>query len=75
MTGQDGTYFARFLLSNGYEVFGTSRDAGLSTFKNLKIFGSEVQVKGMLMDPNDFRSVLQVIFKAASDETYNLSPA
>jgi len=27
VSGQDGAYLARFLLSKGYEVWGSSRDA------------------------------------------------
>jgi GDPmannose 4,6-dehydratase len=34
ITGQDGSYFAEFLLTNAYEVFGTSRDAEMASLKN-----------------------------------------
>ena len=36
ISGQDGGYLAKFLLSKNYTVFGTSRDADASTFENLK---------------------------------------
>ena len=29
VNGQDGSYLARFLLTKGYEVWGTSRDADI----------------------------------------------
>ncbi len=38
VSGQDGTYIAKLLLEKGYEVFGGSRDAQMSTFKNLSKF-------------------------------------
>lgn len=37
--GQDGAYLAQLLLSKGYEVWGTSRDAQVATFNNLKLLG------------------------------------
>lgn len=73
VTGQDGAYLARLLLKKGYQVFGTSRDAGLSTFKNLNVLGIAGKVHVLSMVPSDFRSVLQVISKLSPDEIYNLS--
>ncbi len=35
ISGQDGAYLARLLLDKRYEVFGTSRDAQMSSFRNL----------------------------------------
>ena len=35
ISGQDGAYLAQFLLGKDYEVFGTSRDAQMSSFQNL----------------------------------------
>jgi len=35
VTGQDGSYLAQLLLSKGYRVIGTSRDAESITFHNL----------------------------------------
>ena len=32
ISGQDGSYLAKLLLSKGYEVHGTSRDAGGRSF-------------------------------------------
>jgi GDPmannose 4,6-dehydratase len=73
VSGQDGAYLARLLLSKGYEVFGTSRDAQMSNFGNLRKVGAfnEVQVESMAV--TDFRSVLQVIRKTIPDEIYNLA--
>ncbi len=73
ISGQDGAYLARLLLSKGYEVYGTSRDAQMSTFSNLKRLGIKDQITFHSMALNDFRSVLQVLDKVIPDEIYNLA--
>ncbi len=73
ISGQDGTYLAQLLLNKGYEVIGTSRDAQMSSFNNLKRLNIWNQVTTESMAPNDFRSVLQVLAKVKPDELYNLS--
>ena len=71
--GQDGAYLAKLLLGKGYEVFGTSRDAQVSTFANLHRLGIRERVQALSMALNDFRSVLHVLNKVSPDEVYNLS--
>ncbi|WP_413894612.1 GDP-mannose 4,6-dehydratase, partial [Candidatus Skiveiella danica] len=39
ISGQDGAYLARELLSRGYRVVGTSRDAQVGSFHNLVRLG------------------------------------
>lgn len=73
ISGQDGAYLARLLLGKGYTVFGTSRDAQASSFKNLVRLGIHNQVKLVSMALNDFRSVLQVLNKVQPNEIYNLA--
>jgi GDPmannose 4,6-dehydratase len=73
VTGQDGAYLAQLLLSKGYKVIGTSRDAEASTFSNLDKLGIKSQVTLTSMSLNDFRSVLQVITKYEPVEIYNLA--
>ncbi len=73
VSGQDGSYLARLLLEKGYTVYGTSRDAQMSLFTNLKLLGIQDQVKVLSMAINDFRSVLQAIAEAEPDEIYNLA--
>ena len=73
VSGQDGTYLAKLLLCNGYEVHGTSRDAQISTFRNLKRLGIYQKVFLHSMSLIDFRSVLQTIKKIQPDEIYNLA--
>jgi GDPmannose 4,6-dehydratase len=73
ISGQDGSYLADFLLKKGYEVYGTSRDADLSTFYGLKKLGIYDKVKLYSMSLIDFRSVMQTILQIMPDEIYNLA--
>src|SRR5258708_6415002 len=72
ISGQDGAYLARYLLSLGYEVWGTSRDAQIAPFSNLVRLGIKERVHLESLALNDFRSVLQVLAKVQPDEVYNL---
>jgi GDPmannose 4,6-dehydratase len=73
ISGQDGAYLAQLLLSKGYSVCGTSRDAQMSSFSNLVKLGIRDRVKLESVALNDFRSVLQVLTKIEPDEVYNLA--
>lgn len=73
ISGQDGAYLAQILLSKGYTVCGTSRDAQMSSFRNLTRLGIREQVKLESMSLTDFRSVLQILTKIEPDEVYNLA--
>jgi GDPmannose 4,6-dehydratase len=71
--GQDGTYLAQFLLGKGYEVVGSSRDAGSMNRQGFRSLGIDKRVQVVSMAPNDFRSVLQTVTRVAPDEIYNLA--
>jgi len=71
--GQDGAYLAQLLVSKGYKVYGTSRDAGVSRFDSLVRLGIAGQVNLLSMAPNDFKSTLSAISKARPDEIYHLA--
>ena len=73
VSGQDGAYLSELLLGKGYEVFGTSRDANLSSFGNLARLGVRERVKTLSVAPNDFRSTLTALAQVEPDEVYNLS--
>ena len=45
ISGQDGAYLAHELLSRGYKVVGTSRDAQVGAFNNLVRLGIREQVE------------------------------
>jgi GDPmannose 4,6-dehydratase len=73
ISGQDGAYLSKFLLSKNYTVIGTSRDAEANNFVNLNRLEVKSKIKLVSMNLNDFRSVFQVISKYEPDEIYNLS--
>jgi GDPmannose 4,6-dehydratase len=73
VSGQDGAYLSRLLLSKGYTVHGSSRDAQMSSFHNLVRLGILERVNLESVAVNDFRSVLQALMKIQPDEVYNLA--
>lgn len=73
VSGQDGAYLSQLLLDKGYEVFGTSRDASSTSFRNLEKLGLRDRVQLLSMSGTDFRSVLQALRKVLPDEIYNLA--
>ena len=73
ISGQDGAYLAKLLRDKGYEVWGTSRDAQVSNFTNLKALNIYSHVNLLSMSLTDFRSTLQVLKKVQPDEIYNLA--
>jgi GDPmannose 4,6-dehydratase len=73
ISGQDGSYLAKLLLNQGYEVHGTSRDADLSNFGGLKYLGIYDDIRLHSMSLIDFRSVMQTILQVEPIEIYNLA--
>jgi GDPmannose 4,6-dehydratase len=71
--GQDGAYLAQLLLNKGYEVWGTSRDAQITNFRNLDILLIRQRISVCSMAPTDFRSVLSVLTRCMPDEVYFLA--
>jgi len=52
ISGQDGAYLAKLLLSKGYVVYGTSRDAQITSFRNLEYLNIREQVVLLSMQAN-----------------------
>lgn len=73
VTGQDGAYLSELLLSKGYRVIGTSRDAEVTRASNLRRLGIADQVPIVSTTLTDFRSVMQLLTKFEPDELYNLA--
>lgn len=73
ISGQDGAYLAQLLLSKGYEVWGTTRNAQVNQFGGLKRLNIINKIKILSMLPEDFQSVLQVFSEAMPQEVYNLA--
>jgi GDPmannose 4,6-dehydratase len=73
ISGQDGAYLAHLLLSRGYRVHGTSRDAEALRFGNLMRLGIRNQVQLHSVSLADFRSTLSILTIVEPDEIYNLA--
>ncbi len=73
VSGQDGAYLSQLLLTKGYDVWGTSRDARGATFASLKTIGIHSKIKYLSMVPEDFRSVFTAIQRVHPDEVYYLA--
>lgn len=73
VSGQDGSYLAKFLLEKGYTVYGASRDALTSPFTNLKKLGIKDEINLTSMRITDFGNTLDCINKIKPDEIYNLA--
>jgi GDPmannose 4,6-dehydratase len=73
ITGQDGSYLARYLLKNGYRVVGTSRDCQSCDTTRLERLGIKADVEMISLAPNDFRSVLKALSLLQPAEIYNLA--
>ena len=73
VSGQDGALLANLLISKGYQVWGTSRDAQVANFGNLKTLGISSSVNLLSMAQTDFKSVLNSLSRSDPDEVYFLS--
>lgn len=73
ISGQDGTYLAKLLLDRGYEVWGSSRDAELATFDNLRRLGIYEFVQLVSLNLRDVGSVLSLLRRIRPDEIFSLA--
>jgi GDPmannose 4,6-dehydratase len=73
ISGQDGTYLAKLLLDRGYEVWGSSRDAELATFDNLRRLGIYEFVRLVSLNLRDVGSVLGLLRRVRPDEIFSLA--
>ena len=73
VTGQDGAYLAKFLLSKGYEVFGTYRRLSTPNFWRLNYLGIMKKINLISMDLNDTTSIIECIEVSQPDEIYHLA--
>ena len=71
VTGQDGSYLAEFLLSQGYEVFGLVRRT--STVKYERIQHIQDDITLLQGDMSDQTSLTSAIKASQPDEIYNLA--
>jgi len=71
ITGQDGAYLAKFLLSKGYGVFGLYRRTSMDVFERVENIRKDISlVEG---DITDSASLIQALKTTKPDEVYNLA--
>lgn len=75
MTGQDGSYLAKLLLSKGYKVYGTFRRVSTPNFWRLQSLDVYSQVNLIPADLLDMGSMIEAVKVSDPDEIYNLAAA
>lgn len=73
ISGQDGTYLARLLLERGYEVWGSSRDAELTSFSNARAMGIYDSLQMVSLNLRDVGSTIGVLRRIRPERIYNLT--
>jgi GDPmannose 4,6-dehydratase len=71
ITGQDGSYLAEWLLSQGYEVHGMVRRASTESFDRIAHLGGRITLHQA--DLLDQLSIIEVFREVRPDEVYNLA--
>ena len=75
ITGQDGSYLAKFLIQKGYDVYGITREVkhDRSRYENLAWQGIENDVKLIEGSIEDLSTLIRIIDETSPDEVYNLA--
>lgn len=73
ITGQDGAYLAKFLLEQGYEVFGLARGVSNQNPRQLRALKLPRPITVLQGDLLDFASLVRALQVAKPDEIYNLA--
>ena len=73
VTGQDGCYLTKLLMSKGYKVFGLIDPSRNSNLSGLKYVGTLADVVLLPCDLLSFTDVQRVILQTEPDEIYHLA--
>ncbi len=73
VTGQDGSYLAKFLLEKSYKVIGTVRSYRCANMDGFKYLGIEKSLIIEELDLLDMANIIRLIQKYKPDEIYNLA--
>jgi len=71
VTGQDGSYLAKFLLKKRYKIFGIIRGVKKNQFNNLKILGIEKKIKFIKCDLLEYKKISSIIKKIKPAMIFN----
>jgi GDPmannose 4,6-dehydratase len=72
ITGQDGSYLAKLLLDDGYEVYGLFARRTGDTMWRLRYLGIDQGVKLLEGDLTDLSSMIRAVDASEAEEVYNL---
>jgi GDPmannose 4,6-dehydratase len=72
ITGQDGSYLAKLLLDDGYEVYGLFARRTGDTMWRLRYLGIDQEVKLIEGDLTDLSSMIRAVDASEAEEVYNL---
>ena len=73
VTGQDGAYLAKLLLSKGYKVFGTFRRTSTPNFWRLQYTDVYSKINLIPADLTDMGSLINAMKISDPDEVYNMA--
>ena len=73
ITGQDGSYLAKYLLEKDYDVFGTFNDNKKPKLENLTLLEIHNHIKFVSCNLLDDEEIKTLIKKVRPDELYNLA--
>src|ERR1017187_8121005 len=73
ISGQDGSYLAKLLLDSGYEVWGSSRDAELTSFSNLHHLEVFDSVRLVSLNLRDTGSAIGLLRRIRPNEVFSLA--
>lgn len=73
ITGQDGAYLAKFLVENGYKVYGTYRRVSTPNFWRLGYLDVLNKITLIPADVYDMSSLLEAVVTSDPKEIYNLA--
>ena len=72
ITGQDGAYLAKLLLSKDYEVYGIVRPESIQNYANLEFLEISNRINYITADLTDQASITKAVKDTKPDELYNL---
>ena len=72
ITGQDGAYLSKFLLEQGYEVYGAFRRSADLHLDKLRFLGVDDKIQIVPLELLEFTNIYRTIERIQPDEIYNL---